>query len=222
MGRELLEKAVTGFFNETVGHEQVKSMLQGSMSIFAGVDAMADRLYWQARVSYVYGIVERADGEAAAAEKRFTSSLDLLAAGVRNRESSDAYRLMADDYAQLMLVNGIIHAITTGWKIHAYAEKALALDASNTKAMLTRALYDLNAPRFAGGSVEKGLAQLKSLRARSDLEEEDAFAVRMWLAIEAGKRNDPEGARGFLAEARGIYPGSSWVRDLEKEAGKGQ
>ncbi len=124
---------------------------------------------------------------------------------------------MADDYAQLMLVNGILYAITTGRKIGTFAEKALALDPSNPKAMLTLALYHLNAPGFAGGSLPKAREMLQTLRLRDDLEQEDRFSVRVWLAVVSSRLKDSADARGYLAEAAGIYPGNTWIRDLEKE-----
>jgi hypothetical protein len=220
-GAALLDAAVAGFFNETSTHAQVRGLLEESLAALEPVVDTADRLYWQARVSYLFGIVERGDRDTRAAEARFSTSLQWALQSIQARASSDAYRLVADDYAQLMLVNGVLYAITTGRKIKVYAEKSLALDPANAKAQLILALYALNAPGFAGGSERAGHDALLALRARADLETEDRFAVAMWLAIVSGKRKDRAAAGGFLSEARLVYPGSSWIHDIEKEIAEG-
>jgi hypothetical protein len=215
-GAELLRTAVAALFNESTDRAQVRSVLDQAADAFRGVTDPALRAYWQARVLYVTGIVERGAGSPRDAQARFEESLRLARESLAARETSEAWRLSADNFAQLMLVNGILYTITTGGKVRTSAEKALGIDPDNAKAQLTLALYYLNAPGFAGGSVSRAAALLARLRERQDLEDEDRFAVRVWLAIASGKDKDTAAARRFLDEAAAVYPGNTWIRDIEK------
>jgi hypothetical protein len=218
-GRAALSLAVSRMFNGQASRAAALTLLDAAAAQFAALPDPAPREYWLARVEYFSGIVERAHGDPRAAERRFTASLSRLAASTASRETSDAYRLMADDYAQLMMVNGALYAAVTGWKVKGMCEKALALDRGNAKASLTLALYYMNAPGFAGGDLERAAEMLLALRARADLEDEDRFAVRVWLGAVYGKKKDRVNELASYGEAREVFPGSSRV--MEMMAGKG-
>lgn len=213
-GRSALARAVSLLFNDEISNAQARTLAEACAETFASLTDPALRSYWLARVDFFYGIVERADKRAKAAEQRFTGSLARLEKSVAFRESSDAYRLMADNYAQLMIVNGVLYAAITGWKVKNLCEKALSLDPGNAKALLTLSLYYMNAPGFAGGNVERATEMLNALKSRPDLDDEDRFAVRMWLGMAYGKKKDRAMELASYGEAQDVYPGNGWVRDM--------
>lgn len=215
-GTALLRSAVAALFGQSSGSAEARSLAEQARESFRGISDPADSAYWQARALYVAGVAERGLDAPKAAQARFEESRKLAESSLAARESSDAWRLIADNVSQLMLVNGILYTITTGRTIRIDAEKALALQPGNPKAQLTLALWFLNAPGFAGGSVPKALESLGRLRLRADLEDEDRFAVRVWLAMASSKLRDTAAARRYLAEAAEVYPENSWIRDIEK------
>jgi hypothetical protein len=218
-GAELLERATGLFFNGSASTSMVRAMLEDCERSFTALAGSAERAYWLSRADYLAGIIERADKNNPAAERRFTRGISRLEESLRHSVIPDAYRLMADHYAQLMIVNGILYAAVTGWKVKQLCEKTLALDPASPKALLTLALYHMNAPAFAGGSLEKAVSMLADLRGRPGLEDEDRFAVRVWLGMAAEKRKDRAAARAAYAEAAEVFPGNGWVKDLLARTG---
>jgi tetratricopeptide (TPR) repeat protein len=213
-GRRLLEEASEGFFNESVPHPAVRGLLDRSRASFAALSDRCQSAYWQGRVEYLYGFVEQADRRSKAAQARFRQSLDLAGRALECGESSEAYRLMADAQAQLLISGGLAYRMTHGQKAKQWVLRAVELDPTNAAAQLSLALYYKNAPGFAGGNESQARRILHELEVRSDLERTERFSVNTWLGIAYAERKDPERARIHLIRAQAVYPGNTWLREL--------
>jgi tetratricopeptide (TPR) repeat protein len=213
-GRRLLAEATDAFFEQALPSAELRGLLQSSEEAFARMPDEAARLYWQAEAQYLLGFVEQADGRPDQAQLRFEKGRDLLLASLARRESSQACRLLADTYAQLLILNGLLYKMSYGPKVRELAEAALRLDPANAKARLTLALFYKNAPAVAGGSRAKSLQLLHSLEKEGELERVDRFSLNAWLGIAYSEGRRPEEARRYLARALEVYSGNAWIRDL--------
>lgn len=213
-GQDLFIRAMDDFFNEAREAAEIRADLERCRSRFARIVDPCQRDYWLARTHYLEGIVERGAERLDRAEQQFLESQRLAEAAVGCDSFDDGYRLIADNYAQLMLVNGLLYKITTGRKIKLFADKALAGDPRNPKARLTLALYYLNAPRYAGGDIGLCIEILESLRQAPSLERVDRFSILAWLAVAHAKQGESPSAREYADLAQRIYPGNTWFRDL--------
>ncbi|MBN1837126.1 MAG: tetratricopeptide repeat protein [Spirochaetales bacterium] len=216
-GRELLSRATDAFFDQSLDSPGLRSLLDESRRVFAGILRPAPRLYWQAEVEYLLGFVEQADGRPEEAQRRFEVGRDLILESLDQVESSQAYRLLADTYAQLLILNGLLYKMAYGLKVREMAEEALRLDPRNLKAKLTLALFYKNAPGIAGGSRARSLELLQELEGEPELERVDRFSVYAWLGITYSEGRQPARARRYLERALEVYPGNSWLREMLAE-----
>ena len=213
-GSDLFIQAMDDFFNEARSGAKIQSALERSRTLLVGIEDPCRRDYWLARTHYLEGIVERGEERLDRAEQQFLASQRLAEASAACDNFGDGYRLIADNYAQLMLVNGLLYKITTGRKIKIFADKALAVDSRNPKARLTLALYYLNAPPYAGGDIERCIEILSDLEGVRDLERVDRFSISAWLAVAYAKQGEPSQARAYAEQAQTVYPGNTWLQDL--------
>jgi tetratricopeptide (TPR) repeat protein len=213
-GRRFLAAATDGFFGQSVGSTGLRELLEASRGAFSRIEDPATRLYWQAEVEYLLGFVEQADKRSEQAERRFEKGRDLVLASLAQGETSQAYRLLADTYAQLLILNGTLYKMSYGPKVRVMAEAALRLDPANVKARLTLALFYKNAPAIAGGSRAKSLQLLHRLEGERDLERVDLFSLNAWLGIAYSENRRPAEARRYLTRALEVYPGNTWLQGL--------
>jgi tetratricopeptide (TPR) repeat protein len=218
-GRRLLTAATDSFFDQSGDSEALRTLLEQSRGAFVGIQEAAERSYWLAEVEYLYGFVEQGDGRMAEAERRFAAGRDLALESLAQAESSRAYRLLADIYAQLLILNGLLYKMSYGPKVRELAEEALRLEEGNAKARLTLALFYKNAPPIAGGSEAKSLRLLHDLERVPNLERVDRFAVNAWLGISYSEKGRRAEARRYLERALAVYPGNSWLRGMLEELG---
>jgi tetratricopeptide (TPR) repeat protein len=214
-GRALLERATEAFFDQSLPAPDLRRLLESSFHHFSEAPEPRERDYWQARVEYVRGFVERGDGRDDAAERHFRDG-HAFAERAADAQEGDAYRLQADLLAQLIPFHGAWYAMRNGPRIRELAQKALALKPANPKARLTLALFYLNAPAIGGGSDREALRILHELEGRGDLEREDRFGVLTWLGLAYRGRKDLDRAHVYFERAEEIYPGNTWVRSLAK------
>jgi tetratricopeptide (TPR) repeat protein len=213
-GRSLLETATDAFFDQSADSATLRALLDKSRGEFLGLQDVKERDYWLAEVEYLYGFVEQGDNRSAEAERRFASGRDLTLQSIAAGASSQAYRLLADIYAQLLILNGLLYKMSYGPKVKELAQEALRLDPGNAKARLTLALFYRNAPAIAGGSDVRSLQLLHDLERVPDLERVDRFAVNAWLGISYSEKKRSADARRYLGRALAVYPGNTWLRGL--------
>jgi tetratricopeptide (TPR) repeat protein len=213
-GRRLLTAATDGFFDQSLDAAGLRDLLERSRLAFTRVEEPAVRNRWQAEVDYLAGFVEQGDGRPQAARERFESGRQLVEESLAYAPSSQAYRLLADIYAQLLILGGLVDKISYGPKVRELAEEALRLDSSNPKARLTMALFYKNAPAIAGGSRARSLRLLHALDEEESLERVDRFSVYAWLGIAYSEVNSTFEARRYLRKALEVYPGNSWLQEL--------
>ena len=76
-GRLLLAQATDAFFGESLPFPELRRLLESSRQAFAALQEPALRDYWQSRVAYLYGFVERGDRREREAERRFREGYTL-------------------------------------------------------------------------------------------------------------------------------------------------
>jgi hypothetical protein len=216
-GKTYLERATAGLFNETLPPAAIRELLDQSLRSFGQIQQACERDYWKAQSAYLYGFVEQGDGQAGEAERRFTEGYRLAESALSCGEFSDAYRLMADTQAQLLMYNGMLYKMQYGPTVREFAERALELDAGNVKAKLTLALYFKNAPVIAGGSERTARQILHEIESMSGLEPMDRFSVNVWLGISYAESENAAMARRYIAQAQEIFPGNTWLREIIAE-----
>jgi len=216
-GRRLLAAATDGFFDQSVDSPALRELLERSRSGFDGIQDRGLRLYWHAEVEYLLGFVEQAEERFEQAEERLEQGRDLIMESLRLGETSQAYRLLADTYAQLLILNGLLYKMSYGPKVREMAEEALRLDPGNVKARLTLALFYKNAPAIAGGSRRRSLSLLHMLEGEGTLERVDLFSVNAWLGIAYSESRNTAEARRYLQRALDVYPGNTWLRGMLSE-----
>jgi tetratricopeptide (TPR) repeat protein len=215
--RILLDRAAEGLLNETLSSASLRELLEDGLRAFAGLPRACEREYWQARAAYLYGLVEQLHGRPQDAERRFAEGYGLAERALGCGEFSDAYRLMADNRAQLLSLNGALYKMRYGPQVRELAEKALELDAGNVKAKLTLGLYFRNAPSAAGGDEELARRLLHEVEQAGGLEPFDRFSVNLWLGLSYAQSGNTPMARKYVAQAREIFPGNSRLRQIIKE-----
>ena len=205
--------ATERFFNGATVLEGIRQDLDDAYQILARVRDDRQRLYWQARVSYIAGFVEQGSGRKDAAKSRFLLSHSLATTALAKGEFSEGYRLQADNYAQLMNYNGLLYKLRYGRKIIELCEKAIELDPDNVKARLTLAISYMFAPPIAGGSLSRSIEMLSALGGAENVESLDRFSINAWLGMAYGKRRDTENARRYIRQALQVFPGNPWMKE---------
>lgn len=99
------------------------------------------------------------------------------------------------------------YMMRNGKQIAGDIEEALRLDASNPQALFLQATQKTSAPKFAGGDLPGGIAELQALLQREGLDPALRFRIKLSLARALHKldRNDPRIAQN-LAELQSVYP----------------
>lgn len=213
-GRLALTEATDALFDESLQPPALRQLLERSSRAFARIEDAPVRLYWQAEVEYLLGFVAQAEKRSGQSLKHFEACRDLAQQSLAGRPSSGAYRLLADAYAQLLMLNGLLYKMSYGPKVREMAQEALRLDPADAKARLTLALYYKNAPAIGGGSRAKSLEILHQLEGEQTLERVDRFSVNAWLAISYSDGRKSAEARRYLERALRIYPGNKWLAEM--------
>ncbi len=215
-GRELFNQATKQFYNEEVPLSSINSLVKEARLQFSTISDTCLKNYWFGRCDFLIGFIQMQGGNKKAAEKSFLSSLALAEASMDCDSSGESHRLAADSHAQLIEIKGAFYAIRNGGTILDLAEKAAELDPSNPKARLTLGLSYLNAPRMAGGSIEKALKELRNAEELA-VTEEDRFSVYLWMGTALRKAEKFTESRMYLRRAGAIFPGNSLVRQMLRE-----
>jgi tetratricopeptide (TPR) repeat protein len=216
-GKNLLERATVGLFNESLSRPELRELLDRSLEAFNRVQQDCERDYWQARVAYLYGFVEQGDDRSKEAERRFIQGFEFAQNALSCGDFSDGYRLLADTQAQLLMYHGMLYKMQYGPTVREYAEKALELDPGNIKARLNLALYFKNAPAIAGGSEQTAREILHEIERTTELEPLDRFSVNVWLGISYAESKNASTARRYIDQAQEIFPGNTWLQEIITE-----
>lgn len=217
-GYELLLKGRDMLFSEDHPSEEIAEIWEESKSIFSRLPEGVEKYYYLAEVDYFYGLTV-SDSSPKISEEKFTASQKMVLKALQYKEFSDGYRLLADTYIQLMSYKGFFYQALHGAKLKSLPKKALSLDGENHRARISLALFYLNAPSFAGGSLEKGINSLEAALSSSD--GFDLFLAHAWLAVAYQRKGDPSKAERHQEEALAIYPHNSWAQNLLAKEGEG-
>lgn len=122
------------------------------------------------------------------------------------KETSEGWRLLADNGSYIMIQKGITYIIKNSGKVQKQALKALELDKNNARAALINAQGLINTPKAFGGDKKKGITILKELSGRKDLSKEDLFYISIALSQALKSIKESESAKSVIKDALKIYP----------------
>jgi len=176
-----------------------------------------EQKYWLAKVALVRGMIYYEKENEDASIDELEKSHDLAQESIDIKANSDSYRIMAEGSSLIMLQKGLAYIILNFKKGQKQAKEALELDPDNARASLVIAQFLCNAPGIAGGSKKKGIALLETIKAQSNLINEDRFHILMTLSdVLMQKKRYPE-AINVCLDALNIFPGNETAQDLYRE-----
>lgn len=172
-----------------------------------------------ARLRFLEGFASLGAGDITVADEFFERSADHARRSIRQSESSEGYRVLADALNQLLNIRSTGYRILNAGRARRAAEDAVELDATNPLAHIASAAYLTAAPAIGGGDVGRAWAHLQSARTQIDGSDYQEFLLLVWEGRNLAARGRTQAARESFAGARAIYPQSWWLLSEEREAG---
>ncbi len=172
------------------------------------------RAHRLAEVELLLGNARLASSAGGRAKEHFRQARRLSSKLLGHYASSETYRILAEAIAHLSLVSGPFYQIANGTRARDAALAAVDLDWTNPRAHIALALYYLNAPAVAGGSVRRGLAILQELLQNRSLSDVEQFLVYVRLAEGHEERGDSQTARIVAQAALELFPVNRWARSI--------
>ncbi|MDR2795693.1 MAG: hypothetical protein LBB47_03155 [Spirochaetaceae bacterium] len=140
------------------------------------------------------------------AERRVQRGFDYADSSVKDKPTSEAYRMMAENISRLCMLKSTAWVIANGLKVERYAKKGLEYDKRNGACAYLIASRWVYAPA-PFGNVKKGITEMKKILSGSyDLQKEDYFNVYYSLAYGYIRNKRADEARSWLEKAAAVYP----------------
>ena len=111
-----------------------------------------------------------------------------------DRSSADAHFWYGVGLSRIIQVRGLLQALSQGGEVKKAFQKALELDPNHTKAMGALAIWYLEAPRLAGGNVDRSIHWFK----KGLFIDPNYTLLYVYLAKAHVKKKDYESARTQL------------------------
>lgn len=146
--------------------------------------------------------------------KFLEKSKELAQDSLKERETSEGWRLVSDCGSYIMLQKGVSYIIKNSAKVQEQAVRALEIDGSNSRASLIDAQGLINAPKIFGGNKKKGIEILEIQSRRDDLNREDSFYIEMALAQAYKGSKNKEQALKAINRALKIFPGNEEAKKV--------
>ncbi|MDR2097219.1 MAG: hypothetical protein LBP37_01695 [Spirochaetaceae bacterium] len=147
-----------------------------------------------------------AEKDDSVAEARFQNGFNYADSSVKDKPSSNAYRMMAENLSQLCTLKPTAWVIANGLKVERYAKKGLEYDKRNGACAFLIASRWVYAPA-PFSNVKKGIADMKKILSGAyDLQKEDYFNVYYSIAYGYNRNKQTEEVKPWLEKALAIYP----------------
>jgi hypothetical protein len=216
--RSRMEEAELVFFrNDTAG--DAVNMIELLRRDIGSLGRQTSRGLLLANSLLLSGYFELNHGSRSRAERDLEAAIEetetLLRGNLTDGQRSEAYRIAADAYLYLASIKGTLFQMTNGRKMRDYPIQALEADADNLRAVLSRSIFLVSVPRFAGGDVSAGVDLLRDRL--SETSGPLRFRMLMWIGIGEREMGNTRASRSVLGEALEMMPGNSWA---ETELGK--
>jgi tetratricopeptide (TPR) repeat protein len=175
---------------------------------------------YTARVAYLSGRSWNDHGDKKNAirwfEEAVGSAQDLIK---MEGETPVALLCLADPLAELCLLKDLGFLMTNGPKIGRYADKVLAIDPSNVKALLLKASALAYPPPIWGGNYKKALTMYADIlaEASSGLPPDLLFDVRAGIATAYANLRLKDHALWWFRAALELYPTNPYATRMIKD-----
>lgn len=210
-GKRLLLETRDRIYNFDIFDTSVNLNLARCNVIFSRQSNKQLGLYWNAKVSYLCGLVNMGKNDKKIALSYFEESRSILINTIKEYgEISNAYTLLADVYVQLLWCKGLGYKLANLRKLKVYPEKALSLDPGNVRANNSLALFCIKAPQTLGGNIDRAIKLLKSIDSDDKAE---MFTTYYTLGTAYWQKNDLDNAIKYMHLALKLYPNNKWVID---------
>ncbi len=180
----------------------------------------ADRILYEAMTHFLAGFGELGLGNRRNADASFVRAARLAERAIALRETSEAQRVRADAYSQLLDLRGITYRMANAGTARRAAMRAVELDDANPFAHIAAAAFLASAPPIAGGSVAGARDHLARASSQTD-STYAGFLVAVWEARIAADQGRPQEAAEALARAHAIFPANWWLEAVSQEIGVG-
>ncbi|MFW6253253.1 MAG: hypothetical protein ACOC4F_04910, partial [bacterium] len=166
------------------------------------------------RIEMILGMQESLSRRRAAAVAHFVAARHYALDTLEQQEFSDAWRLLSDAIAQLLISRGPMFQFMYGMRARDAALRALDLDFSNIRAHIATAGWYLNAPSFAGGDVSYAVDILEQAGSSDTITRVEQFLVCGLLSYAYYENADSEYSAEFYTRALHLYPRSAWLKNI--------
>ncbi len=178
----------------------------------------ADRLLYEAMTHFLAGFGERGLGNRRKADASFERATRLAERSIALRETSEAQRVLADSYSQLLDLRGVAYRMAHAGSARRAALRAVELDPANPFAHIAAAAYLASAPPIAGGSVARAREHLDSAGRHAD-SDYATFLIAVWEARLAAAQGRRQEASAAIARANAVFPANWWLETVAGEIG---
>ncbi|MDR0663527.1 MAG: hypothetical protein LBF80_05565 [Spirochaetaceae bacterium] len=140
------------------------------------------------------------------AERRFEQGFDYADRSVKDNPTSDGYRMMAENIAQLCTLRSTVWVMANGLKVERFAERGLEYDKRNGACAILIASRWVYAPA-PFHNIRKGIDEMKKILSGSyDLGRDDYFNVYYAIAYAYNRNKQPSEMESWLEKALAVYP----------------
>lgn len=212
-GLLIFERALDEIWSGYGDSPEVSVKLEEAERLFKNIESRAARNYFLARIALYRGRIDVAIGEKSSGRSELERAMDLASLSIEERESGDAYRVMADAGASWMVTKGLVGIIRMAPQVSEWSRKALDLQPDNALALIISAQGQINAPEAAGGDPEAAALRLEDLLSRDDLSVIERYWGSLSLSSAYRKLDQTESADRLCAEASAIYPDNPMSND---------
>jgi tetratricopeptide (TPR) repeat protein len=201
----------------------VREASEAARSDIEALTSRQYRLLHEAQRMAIMGLAERGFARdlnvSPQAEDYFDRGQELARESLEIRETSEAYRILADCLNQLLQLRGTTYKMFNAGRARDAADRAVELDNENPLALIASAAYYGSAPGIVGGDTRRALDDLEAAERHSDGSDFVEFLIALWRGRALVNSGDESGARESVLRATDIYPDVWLLRTISEELG---
>ncbi len=171
----------------------------------------------RAILAFLKGFAALGEGHRSEADAHFESATNAAKRSLRREDSSEAHRVLADAYNQLLEIRPTSYAVLNAGGARRAAVRAVELNPGNPLAHLSAAAYLSAAPAIAGGDLTQARFHLEQAGSNNNHSEYQEFLILIWWGRYHSRRGSASAAAEAFAAARAIYPESWWLEHVLEE-----
>ena len=178
--------------------------------------AGAARFVILSRCEYMMGRAYQYEEKNENAGKHYEAGMSWAEKALAEKESAEAWKMLAENLSQLCAVRPASFAIANGLKIEKYSKNALGLDKRNAAAQIMIAARWVYAPS-PFHNHKKGIEMMRAVTTEADMHKDDEFNVYLAIGYALIQQKKFNEAKPWLSKSLEIYPSNKYARKLLNE-----